>query len=460
MEATETKEVNMMLGDPKKAIKYLSIPIAVTLLVQQSSSIINILWVTGLGSGPMAALGLVGPIYSVILGLGNGMAIGASAAIARNIGMHRKENAERLAMQAILLVIIIALIMTPLLLLTAEPVLRLIGAAGTIEDSMAYAVPIYLCSIVLMMSCMMSGILRGEGAAKRSMYIQVLAAVINMILDPILIYGFGMGVSGAAWATVIAFSISIIVGIYWFIAQKGTYLTMRLKDLKFSAIRMHEILVVGIPQSAELCLMSLFNIVYNLCIIAVASSGVMAIYTSVWRIMYLALIPAQAVGGAMVSACSAEFGMKRYDMIKQAFDFSTKFSLMILTILAIIVIIFAEPIASLFTYASDMQAFHGEMVNLTRILFISLPIMGMIFVGSSVLQAIGRSIVSMWSSFIRNVLLTVAFVSVTFLIGTLTGLWLVLTVVEILGGALMWYLARTAIKSLEPRDRPAVTISQ
>jgi len=460
MGAAENKDVNLMLGDPKKAIKYLSIPIAVTLFVQQSNSIINIIWVTGLGSGAMAALGLVGPIYSVIFGLGNGMAIGTSAAIARNIGMKRKENAESLAMQGILLVMIMAAILTPLLLITAKPVLMLIGASGTIDESMDYAIPIYLCCFVILMSCMMSGILRGEGAAKRSMYIQVLAAVLNMVLDPILIYVLNMGVAGAAWATIIAYAVSILVGMYWFIAQKGTYLTMRLNDLKFNAMRMHDILVVGIPQSAELCLMSLFNIVYNICIIAVSSSGVIAIYTAVWRIMYLALIPAQAFGGAMVSACSAEFGMRRYDMIKQAFYHSSKLSIIVLTGLAIIVIVFADPISTLFTYAPDMQEFHGEMVNLTRILFICLPIMGMIFIGSSVLQAVGRSIVSMWSAFIRNLTLSIAFVIVTYTISSLTGLWWVLTIVEIFGGALMWYLAYVAIKSLQPRDKPYVSISQ
>ncbi len=454
-----TKNVGMMLGDPKKAIGYLSLPIAVALLVQQSNNIVDTLWVTSMGAGPMAALGIVNPVYSVILSLGNGMAIGASAAIARNIGMGRKGNAEHVAMQSVLLIALIALVITPILVLTASPVLSLIGASDTMDDSMAYAMPLYISSFIIMMSCMMSGILRGEGAARRSMYIQVVAALLNMVLDPILIYSLGMGVAGAAWATVIACLVSVLMGSYWFIIGGDTYMSLRLGDMRFNSTRMREILTVGLPQSSELCLMSVFNIVYNLCIIAVSYSGVLAIYTSVWRIMYLALIPPQALGGAIVSACSAEFGMKRYDMIRQAFGHSTRFSLISTLILAVVVIVLAGPIAAVFTHASDMRPLYDEMVRFTRILFICLPLMGMVFVGSSLLQAIGRSIVSMWSSLLRNILLSVAFIAVTLTIGTLSGLWWAMAVVEIFGGILMWYLAVMTLKALEWRDRPVADLS-
>ncbi|MFA6805756.1 MAG: MATE family efflux transporter, partial [Candidatus Methanomethylophilaceae archaeon] len=209
-----------------------------------------------------------------------------------------------------------------------------------------------------------------------------------------------------------------------------------------------EIMVVGFPQTLDHILMSLFNIVYNLCIIFVSSSAVMAIYTVVWRIVYLVIIPAEAVGGAMVSACSAEFGMKRYDMIKKAFRFSTKFSLITTIVLSVLVILLADPLASLFTYAPDMQALHGEMVRFTRIMFLCVPLLAMVFVGSSLLQAVSRSGISMWSSLIRNIALSAAFIAVTFTVGTLSGLWWAISIVEMLGGILMWYLAEYALKSL------------
>jgi putative MATE family efflux protein len=442
-----TKDVKTMLGDPRKAILVLSIPIAVAFLVQYSNNLVDSLWVTGLGAEAMAALGLVNPVYSVIISVGNGMAVGVSAAMARNIGMGRKGRAEAIASQTIILIVLLALIMTPILILTAEPVLMIIGAADTIDASMAYAIPLYLSSFIIMMSSAMSGMLRGEGAVRKSMYIQVMAAAVNIVLDPILIYWAGMGVAGAAWATVIACAASILLGLLWY-SRKTLFITLRRSDLRVDLGAIREIMVVGFPQTLELMLMSLFNIVYNLCIIFVSSSAVMAIYTVVWRIVYLVIIPAEAVGGAMVSACSAEFGMKRYDMIKKAFRFSTKFSLITTILLSVLVILLADPLASLFTYAPDMQALHGEMVRFTRIMFLCVPLLAMVFVGSSLLQAVSRSGISMWSSLIRNIALSAAFIAVTFTVGTLSGLWWAISIVEMLGGILMWYLAEYALKSL------------
>lgn len=442
-----TKDVKTMLGDSRKAILVLSIPIAVAFLVQYSNNLVDSLWVTGLGAEAMAALGLVNPVYSVIISVGNGMAVGVSAAMARNIGMGRKGRAEAIASQTIILIVLLALIMTPILILTAEPVLMIIGAADTIDASMAYAIPLYLSSFIIMMSSAMSGMLRGEGAVRKSMYIQVMAAAVNIVLDPILIYWAGMGVAGAAWATVIACAASILLGLLWY-SRKTLFITLRRSDLRVDLGAIREIMVVGFPQTLELMLMSLFNIVYNLCIIFVSSSAVMAIYTVVWRIVYLVIIPAEAVGGAMVSACSAEFGMKRYDMIKKAFRFSTKFSLITTIVLSVLVILLADPLASLFTYAPDMQALHGEMVRFTRIMFLCVPLLAMVFVGSSLLQAVSRSGISMWSSLIRNIALSAAFIAVTFTVGTLSGLWWAISIVEMLGGILMWYLAEYALKSL------------
>lgn len=442
-----TKDVKTMLGDPRKAILVLSMPIAVAFLVQYSNNLVDSLWVTGLGAEAMAALGLVNPVYSVIISVGNGMAVGVSAAMARNIGMGRKGRAEAIASQTIILIVLLALIMTPILILTAEPVLMIIGAADTIDASMAYAIPLYLSSFIIMMSSAMSGMLRGEGAVRKSMYIQVMAAAVNIVLDPILIYWAGMGVAGAAWATVIACAASILLGLLWY-SRKTLFITLRRSDLRVDLEAIREIMVVGFPQTLELMLMSLFNIVYNLCIIFVSSSAVMAIYTVVWRIVYLVIIPAEAVGGAMVSACSAEFGMKRYDMIKKAFRFSTKFSLITTIVLSVLVILLADPLASLFTYAPDMQALHGEMVRFTRIMFLCVPLLAMVFVGSSLLQAVSRSGISMWSSLIRNIALSAAFIAVTFTVGTLSGLWWAISIVEMLGGILMWYLAEYALKSL------------
>ncbi len=454
-EFAENKEIGVLLGDPKKAIKSLSVPIAVALLLQQVNLMVSTVWVTGLGSGALAALGIVNPFFCVILAIGNGMGIGASAALARNIGMKRLANAECVAAQAITLMAIASVFVTPIMILTAEPVLSFAGAGTAIGHSMEYAIPLYSCSFIIMMSCMIPSLLRGEGAAKRSMYTQIAMAVTNMILDPVFIYGLNMGVAGAAWAMICASLVATVIGLYWYIGKK-TFIKLKARDFVPKAPYIKDIMSVGLPQTLELSIMYLFNMVYNFCILLIGSPGVLSVYMIVWRIIYLVLIPAQAVGGAMVSACSAEYGMRRYDMVSKAFSFSVRFSLISMTVLSLAVMIFSDPLASIFTYAPDMQAYHGEMVRITLIVMPCVPLLSLVFVGSSLLQAVKRSSVSMWSSILRNVVLAVSFILTTYLTASLTGLWIVLSVVEILGGLLMWYLAHLVLKALNKKDSPAV----
>ena len=452
-EFAENKEVGVLLGDPKKAIKSLSVPIAVALLLQQANMMVSTVWVTGLGSGALAALGIVNPFFCVILAIGNGLGIGASAALARNIGMKRLTNAECVAAQGLTLMAIAAVFVTPIMLITAEPVLAFAGAGNSITHSLEYARPLYSCAFIIMMSCMIPSLLRGEGAAKRSMYTQVAMAITNMVLDPIFIYGMNMGVAGAAWAMIVASLVATLMGLYWYI-RKTTFIKLRIGDFRPRALYIKDIMSVGLPQTMELSIMYLFNMVYNFCILLIGSAGVLSAYMIVWRIIYLVLIPAQAVGGAMVSACSAEFGMRRYDMVKKAFTFSVRFSLISMAVLSVSVMFLADPLASIFTYAPDMRLYHGDMVQITLILMPCVPLLSLVFVGSSLLQAVKRSSVSMWSSIIRNLALAVSFILTTYLTGSLTGLWIVLSLVEVFGGLLMWYLAHVVLKALNKKDSP------
>jgi putative MATE family efflux protein len=452
MDGVVSKGVDVLLGNPKKAIVAFSIPIAVALLAQQSNNLVDSFWVINLGGDALAALGLVSPIFSIIIGVANGIAIGASAAIARKIGMGRADEAGGIAVQSLILGAIVALILTPLLLLTARPVLMAIGAGSTIDLSMEFAVPLYICTILIFLSAIMSGILRGEGAANKSMYIQVVGAVTNLVMDPILIYGLDMGVAGAAWATAFAFGISIVIGLYWYLSKKNMFLQLRRRDLRINIPYQKEILSVGIPQSTEFVMMGLFNVGFNFCVILVGGTDMMGVYTVAWRITYMLFVPAQALGGAIVSACSAEFGMKRYDMISTAYRYAVKLSLIILTALTVIMVILADPIASAFTTDPNIQYLHSDMVVMLYVFASFIPIMSLIFLGSSLLQALKRGGVSLMSSFIRNLMLAVMFLAATYWIGTPMSLWLAIAVTEICGGLLMGYWAYVVLKDTARKD--------
>ena len=433
-----TEGVRILLGDQRKGVLALSVPIAMALFVQNLNNIVDSFWVSDLGQNPMAALGIVYPLYCILIGIGNGLGIGVSAAIARNIGMKRHDDANGVAMQSLILTAIISIAMMAVLILTAEPVIVLMGGGNMVDACLEYGYPIYLGAFFIILSGVMSGMLRGEGAARRSMAIQVVGAVINIILDPILIFWMDMGVAGAAWATVIAFIVSSLMGFYWYFKSKDMYVQLERKHIRFDSRLMKEILNVGLPESIELTVMNFFNIFLNVFVIMCAGTAGLAVYTMVWRIGYLAVIPAQAMGGALVAICSAEYGMREFDMIRDAYRFTIRRAFLLLVILCGIFALLAYPLADVFLRTEDMIFMRDQMVVFVYTMAAFLPVFSLVYVGSSLMQSLEKAGQAMINTLIRNIAITIGYAIVALVIGGgLFEIGLALIVVEVLGGIAM-----------------------
>ena len=135
----ETRGVALLIGNQRKGIIAMAIPLAVALLFQNLNNIVDSLWVSDLGGTSMAALGIVYPLYCVQLGIGNGLGVGVSAAIARHIGEKDREKAERSACQGFVVAVQASLILTPFLVVVAPFVMPLMGAEEIADECLGYA---------------------------------------------------------------------------------------------------------------------------------------------------------------------------------------------------------------------------------------------------------------------------------------------------------------------------------
>ena len=448
----ETEGTRTLLGDQRTGVIALTIPIAVALFFQQLNNIVDSLWVAGLGGNAMSALGIVYPIYTILIGIGNGLGIGVGAAIARSIGLRNHRDANHSAGQGVLITVLVSLVLTPFLLLTAEYTMGIMGAGDTVKECLEYAYPLYVSTFLILLSGVMSGMLRGEGAAKRSMAIQVIGAVVNIVLDPIMIYGLDMGLAGAAWATVIAFGTSCVIAAYWYLRGKGMYIRIRRSDYRYDRRVCRGILSVGGPEALELSIMYLFNIFLNYLVIEVGGTDMVGLYSTGWRIANFILIIAQAMGGAMVAVCSAEYGMGRFDMIRDAFRYSVGLSIFWTLVLSVVLALGSGPLASVFTHSEDLMYLHGEMASMLLFFAMFLPVMSMVYTGSALLQAIDRASGAMVNSLARNILLTGTFWVATVSIGTLTSLWWMMAIAEIIGGLMMGIHAWLMLRRVSSRE--------
>lgn len=444
--------IDLLLGDQRKGIIALAIPLGLAMLIQQINSLVDTLWVAGLGSDAMAAVGIVSPIYVAVVGIGSGLGIGISAAIARYIGKSDKARADEIAGQGLLITAVLSVILTVLLLIAARPLLALFGAGDTIGACLDYAVPLFIGTAAIMLCGVLSGMLRGEGAAKRSMIIQCAGAFVNMILDPVLIYTFGMGVSGAAWATVAAMVFSAAIPFVWYCMKKDTYITLRKSALRYNASARKDIMSVGLPEMLELSIMSFFNILLNYFIIICGGTDAVGIFSALWKVIYLGIVPAQAIGGALVSVCSAEYGMRRFDKIGDAFRFSVRTSMIAMVVIAAAMALLADIIASVFTMSEDLQYMHGEFRTLVLFGAVFMPAFSLVYTGSSLMQSLRKAGQAMVNTFLRNVLIAVLFAAVAFTSAQLDHICIVLTVGELVGGAMMFLHARVILGDVLRRE--------
>lgn len=448
----ETAGVRVLLGDQRKGVIALAIPIGVALLMQQLNNIVDSLWVSGLGADPMAALGIVYPIYCAVIGIGNGLGIGVSAAIARSIGRKSRDDAEGAAAQGIIITVLVSAVLTPLLLLTADASMDLMGAGDMKATCLEYAYPIYLSTFFIIMSGVLSGMLRGEGAARRSMVIQAAGAVSNMVLDPIFIFVLDMGVAGAAWATSLSFVISCVIPMLWYNRSSDMFIRFRASNFRFDRRLQREILSVGMPEAVELSVMNFFNIFLNYYVIMCGGTDAVAIYSTAWRVIYILMMPAQSVGGAMVAVCSAEYGMRRFDMIRDAFRYSVAVSIGSLVALSVVLALLSDPIAWVFTHSEDLSYLHGEMQYLLCLFALFLPVMSMVYTGSSLMQSLDKAGGAMVNTLVRNFMLVGLFALAAYQIGSLGSVWWALTIGEIVGGLMMGVHAVAVLRRTERRE--------
>jgi putative MATE family efflux protein len=215
--------VSILLGDPKKAVIALAIPLILSLVVSQINVLADRAWCSGLGDDAMSAIAVVTPVYLTLMGLGSGIGVGASAVISRMIGAGDQHKALLSVGQAILFSLVFGLVLTPIVFFGQEGLLSVLSRDNILGIACDYMLPYSVFTVAIVVNGVIVGILNGQGATHYSMWLTVVQAVINIALDPILIYSLGMGLQGAAVATVAATIVSAGIGCLLLVSKK-TYL--------------------------------------------------------------------------------------------------------------------------------------------------------------------------------------------------------------------------------------------
>ena len=446
------KNVELMRGEPEIAVRKLAIPIMISMLLTASYNIVDGIWIAGLGQAAIAGIGFVTPIFMILNGFSVGLGNGATSSISRSVGAKNHERASKAASHSLLIFLIASIVLTLILIIIQEPLLKAYGASGqSLVEGIKYGTPLFLGLFAFMFANGGSGILRGEGDMKRAMYAIIVSVILNFILDPVFIYVLSLGSAGASLATIISSLGSAIVIMYWILIKKDTYVDVNLKGFKFDSEIAGDILKVGIPSSLDMFMMSLAMSFYLIFISMVGGEYGIAAFTSGQRLYLFGIMPLTAIGSAVAAVTGSAYGAKNWDYLKRTHTYGTKFATMISAVILALLVIFAPQLSLIFAYTPETAALIPEITSFLRIACFGLLLVGIGMPSSFFYQGIGRGTTSLFWTIIRELIFTVFF---TYLFGIvfnwgLTGIWVGLAVGRIIASILNFIYARYTINKLK-----------
>lgn len=374
-----------------------------------ANNIIDSIWVAGLGADALAALGYITPLFMVLVGFGNGIGAGGNSLISRYIGAEDKNSANNAAIHTGILSIVVSVVITIFFLTFQKQLLIIMGASSVLDYALEYGFIIFASTFAILMPPILGGAFRAEGDIKRATIPIAIAAVINMILDPIFIYTLHLGISGAALATALGPFISLLLMLYWIFVKKDTYLSYDFGDFHNDLKMYKDILVVGIPASLEQLILSALTIVVNFMLTIISGPVAVAVYTAGWRIISIGMLPAIGVGTAAISVAGVAFGAKKYENLRITARYAVKIALVSSIIVCIFLYVFSSQIAYIFSYSKSSAQLEPLISNFLKLMCLFILYVPFGASAGNVFQGVGKGIISFILTTFREFVLVLVF---------------------------------------------------
>lgn len=337
-------QFDKMINEPvSKLIAKLAVPTVISMLVTSIYNMADTFFVSQINTQASAAVGIVFPIMSIIQACGFTLGMGAGSLVSVRLGQKRNDEANQIASTAFFTAIAIGALITLFGNIFSNQFLALVGASETILPyAHDYARYIFWGAPVMCASFVLNNVLRSEGKAFFSMIALTSGGFINITLDPFFIYGLGMGIRGAAVATIVSQTIAFVILLSWFLRGKAVC-RMSIKFFCFTVDVLGKIVTTGLPSLARQSLASIATILLNTTAGAYGDSAVAAMSITTKIVMFVASIMI-GIGQGFSPVSGYNYGAKRYDRVKKAYRFLVGSGMAIMTCFALVIFIFAPQI--------------------------------------------------------------------------------------------------------------------
>ena len=395
----------------------------------------------------MGGLGLCLPLISIIIGFANLFGMGGSPLCSIARGQGKNDEAEEIMGNAFSLLVIFGILLTIIIFVVKEDLLWLFGAS---KDTLVYAndyMTIYLFgTIFVLISLGMNSFINSQGFAKIGMCTVLIGAILNIVLDPIFIFVFELGVKGAAIATVMSQFISGIWTIYFLTGNK-TILKLKKKNMKLKIIHVKRIVSLGMAGFMMAITNSTVTIVCNATLQKYGGDLYIAIMTIINSIREVASLPGQGISNACQPVLGYNYGAGRNDRVIQGIKFVTFSALSMMLILWFAITFFPELFIKIFSHNPEIVK---DGVNALRLYFFGFFMMAFQMVGQAVAVGLGKSRQAIFFSVFRKVIIVVPLTLILPIYIGINGVFIAEAISNFIGGGAcyitMWL---TIVKKLK-----------
>ncbi|MBU4446566.1 MATE family efflux transporter [bacterium] len=420
-----------MLADERvgRLLVKLSTPAMVAMFVMALYNLVDTIFVgRGIGSLAIAGITIVFPIQMLVMAIAMMLGIGGASIISRSLGAEDYEKANKTFGNVLTMVIVFGLLTASLGNIFIDDLLQLFGATGNILPfARDYAQIILIGTIFFSFSMASNNIIRSEGRAKVAMTTMLISAILNIILDPIFIFGFGWGIRGVALATVLSQMTTVLYLIYYFSTGKSS-LKIHLKDFILSKKIVVETFAIGSASFIRQISGSILIIIMNNTLKVYGGDLSIAAFGIMHRLLMFVAMPIFGIAQGLQPITGFNYGAKRFDKVKRALSLSIKSATTVGLIGAIILIVFPDKLLAVFTRDQELLAIGSRAL---RIYIFALPLFGFQVVGTTLFQSIGKARQALWLTVSRQ-LVMIALILTLSRIFYLDGVWFSFPIVDFL----------------------------
>ena len=388
-------------------IKKIALPASVGTLFQTLFNVVDTFFAGKISPEALSALAKSFPIYFIIIAACVGVTVGGTSLIANSIGENNKEKVLGYFANTIIYAFLISILITIIGLVFSPSLFALMGSDDeVILLSLKYTNVIFAGSIIFIMVVALNSLLHADGDTKTFRNILILSFFLNIILNPLFIFGFGfipaMGIVGIGVATIVAQFVGLLI-IFNKIIKSSRIKDISIKYFYPKVYLLKNLFFQSAPISAALLLISVGNFII-FAYIGVFGEYATAGYGSAARFEQILLLPVLGLNTAIISIIGQNFGAKNFSRVKESYFKAVMYGFTLMLISGLIIFLSADKIVSIFSNNQDVISFGTTYLKISALIFPAYPIF---FISNGFFMAIKKSTYSMYLNIIRNVILFV-----------------------------------------------------